>query len=75
MNGDFDTSGNGRHHLGGHDASAGSPAPQPALEPGGLYRLGANESSTSIFEDVEMAHDEVCRPIPRPNAALSEPHC
>ena len=26
---------------------------------GGLYRLDSNQSSTSIFEDVEMAHDEV----------------
>jgi hypothetical protein len=25
----------------------------------GLYRLGSNQSSSSIFEDVEMAHDEV----------------
>lgn len=25
----------------------------------GLYRLNSNQSSTSIFEDVEMAHDEV----------------
>ncbi len=25
----------------------------------GFYRLGANQSSASIFEDVEMAHDEV----------------
>ena len=24
-----------------------------------LYRLDSNQSSTSIFEDVEMAHDEV----------------
>lgn len=24
-----------------------------------LYRLNSNQSSTSIFEDVEMAHDEV----------------
>lgn len=24
-----------------------------------LYRLGSNQSRTSIFEDVEMAHDEV----------------
>lgn len=28
--------------------------------PAGLYRLDSNQSSTSIFEDVEMAHDEVC---------------
>lgn len=27
--------------------------------PGGLYRLDSNQSSTSIFEDVEMAHDEL----------------
>jgi hypothetical protein len=26
----------------------------------GFYRLNANSSSASIFEDVEMAHDEVC---------------
>lgn len=25
----------------------------------GFYRLGRNQSSASIFEDVEMAHDEV----------------
>ena len=25
----------------------------------GLYRLNSNQSSSSIFEDVEMAHDEV----------------
>lgn len=24
-----------------------------------LYRLNSNQSSTSVFEDVEMAHDEV----------------
>jgi hypothetical protein len=28
----------------------------------GFYRLEANHSSASVFEDVEMAHDEVrCR--------------
>jgi cation-transporting ATPase 13A3/4/5 len=28
----------------------------------GFYRLGRNQSSASVFEDVEMAHDEVsCR--------------
>jgi len=26
---------------------------------GGLYRLHSNQSRTSVFEDVEMAHDEV----------------
>lgn len=25
-----------------------------------LYRMDSNLSSASIFEDVEMAHDEVC---------------
>lgn len=25
----------------------------------GLYRLGSNQSRSSVFEDVEMAHDEV----------------
>jgi hypothetical protein len=30
-----------------------------ALPQGGLYQLGVNHSSTSIFEDVEMAQDEV----------------
>lgn len=25
----------------------------------GLYRLNSNQSSSSVFEDVEMAHDEV----------------
>jgi hypothetical protein len=37
----------------------------PQLEPedgnGQFYRLGTNQSSASIFEDVEMAHDEVSR--------------
>lgn len=27
--------------------------------PARLYRLGSNQSSSSVFEDVEMAHDEV----------------
>jgi hypothetical protein len=26
---------------------------------GGFYRLGRNQSSASVFEDVEMAQDEV----------------
>lgn len=26
----------------------------------GLYRVNSNQSSSSIFEDVEMAQDEVC---------------
>jgi cation-transporting ATPase 13A3/4/5 len=25
----------------------------------GFYRLGTNQSNASVFEDVEMAHDEV----------------
>jgi hypothetical protein len=27
----------------------------------GLYRLDSNQSRPSVFEDVEMAHDEVCQ--------------
>lgn len=27
--------------------------------PATLYRLNSNQSSSSVFEDVEMAHDEV----------------
>ena len=30
-----------------------------------LYRLGSNQSRASVFEDVEMAHDEV-RYLPCP---------
>jgi hypothetical protein len=32
----------------------------------GLYRLDSNQSSSSVFEDVEMAHDEVRRPTCAP---------
>lgn len=28
-----------------------------------LYRLNSNQSSSSIFEEVEMAHDEVHTPV------------
>jgi hypothetical protein len=41
----------------GHDGAVpgdGDEAPRP-----GLYRLGTNQSSASIFETVEMAHNEV----------------
>lgn len=36
----------------------------PQLQNGGrrLYRMHSNASSTSIFENVEMAHDEVSKP-------------
>lgn len=30
-----------------------------ASGPAALYRLNSNQSSSSVFEDVEMAHDEV----------------
>lgn len=33
-----------------------------------LYRLNSNQSRTSVFEDVEMAHDEVPHPSPFPSA-------
>lgn len=36
--------------------------PNPPVTAGhraGFYRLDANQSNASIFEDVEMAHDEV----------------
>lgn len=46
------STGNGR----GHDPQDGwGSTPQTPR----LYRLDSNQSSTSIFEDVEMAHDEV----------------
>jgi hypothetical protein len=32
-----------------------------AARHGAFYRLGANQSNASIFEDVEMAHDQVSR--------------
>jgi len=48
-----------------HDGAvrdAGSQHQLPEADGGpGFYRLGANQSSASIFEDVEMAHDEVRR--------------
>lgn len=46
------STGNGQ----GHDPQDGlGSTPQTPR----LYRLSSNQSSTSIFEDVEMAHDEV----------------
>lgn len=48
------STGNGHGH--GHDPQDGREStPQTPR----LYRLSSNQSSTSIFEDVEMAHDEV----------------
>ncbi len=35
--------------------------PSAGGNPDGFYRLEANHSSASVFEDVEMAHDEVGR--------------
>ncbi len=38
-----------------------------------LYRLDSNQSSSSVFEDVEMAHDEVFFSAPlAPQAALGD---
>jgi hypothetical protein len=34
--------------------------------PAALYRLNSNQSSSSVFEDVEMAHDEVPHRIDHP---------
>jgi cation-transporting ATPase 13A3/4/5 len=36
-----------------------------ANAPAALYRLNSNQSSSSVFEDVEMAHDEVPILFPR----------
>lgn len=48
--------GNGTGNGYGHDPQDGrGSTPQTPR----LYRLNSNQSSTSIFEDVEMAHDEV----------------
>ncbi|KAK4127694.1 hypothetical protein N657DRAFT_641704 [Parathielavia appendiculata] len=43
------------------DANGGDPSPMPETRNRGtgFYQLGTNQSSASIFEDVEMAHDEV----------------
>ncbi|KAK3945050.1 vacuolar cation-transporting ATPase YPK9 [Diplogelasinospora grovesii] len=41
------------------DDSAREDAPPQGQNGRGLYRLGSNQSSASIFEDVEMAHDEL----------------
>lgn len=35
------------------------PSPPDAGHGSGFYSLNANQSSASIFEDVEMAHDQV----------------
>lgn len=40
-----------------HDGDDGVAAPEDSGP--GFYRLGENQSNASIFEDVEMAHDEV----------------
>ncbi|KAJ2993343.1 hypothetical protein NUW58_g1867 [Xylaria curta] len=34
-------------------------APRGRSDPATLYRLGSNHSNASVFEDVEMAHDEL----------------
>ncbi|KAI1312868.1 hypothetical protein F5Y03DRAFT_339520 [Xylaria venustula] len=39
------------------DDEATAPERRPGVAP--LYRLGSNQSNTSVFEDVEMAHDEL----------------
>lgn len=45
------------------DSAAGGGAPRRGEgQAPGLYHLKSNESSSSIFEDVEMAHDEVRTP-------------
>lgn len=44
------------------DELGGSSVGPLPLGRGGFYRLEANQSSTSIFEDVEMAQDEVGHP-------------
>ncbi len=48
----------------GASADPARPSDSGALRQDGnggptLYRLDSNQSSTSVFEDVEMAHDEV----------------
>jgi len=53
MNGDFDTAGDG-----GPSSFRPQSRSQSQNHPG-LYRLGSNASNASIFEEVEMAHDEV----------------
>ncbi len=56
-----DGSGDGASH-GGNNTNT-----RPEPEAGGsgeFYGLGTNQSSASIFEDVEMAHDEVSCVIP-----------
>lgn len=47
-------------NIGGPRSPNGSrPAHQDDGQGPSLYRLDSNQSSTSVFEDVEMAHDEV----------------
>ncbi len=43
------------------DDDGGGPVREDPNSGPGFYSLGANQSSASIFEDVEMAHDEVSR--------------
>jgi len=41
------------------ESATGEAPPEHGVTGRGLYRLDSNQSSTSVFEDVEMAHDEV----------------
>ncbi|KAI1437265.1 hypothetical protein GGR50DRAFT_645603 [Xylaria sp. CBS 124048] len=59
----------------GNDAVA--PGARPGVPP--LYRIGSNRSSTSVFEDVEMAHDQlfsgpVAESLPTSASAFTHRH-
>jgi cation-transporting ATPase 13A3/4/5 len=43
----------------GLDVGDANQVPEARSSGPGFYRLGTNQSNASIFEDVEMAHDEV----------------
>jgi hypothetical protein len=59
---------------GGHRRRSSSRAngARPGL---GLYRLDSNHSSSSIFEDVEMAHDEVCLTVCGVSQSVANIYC
>lgn len=42
------------------DGEVAAPGGRPDVAT--LYRLGSNQSNASVFEDVEMAHDEASNP-------------
>lgn len=65
--------GSASRHGGTGDDFAGGQASLPDGSRTSLYRLDSNHSNASVFEDVEMAHDEVSRllKVTIPNASVN----